>query len=340
MKFTKLERKQLFIFGLIAYGLTYLLGFVMWYGYENLYDLSVFPNAQMMYPAAGVILAVLITEKGKGKIPKRFFVTFLITTGLMVILALGSVLSPYHSWALWVQLVLIAWSVLGMILLLTEKKEKRAAYGLLNRNWKKSVFCVVLFVLLYFLRTAIAYGISEQIAFMEIIALNPNTWITIAVMPLNFFLVFFAFFGEEYGWRYFLQPKLQKRFGPVKGVLFLGVLWGIWHLPINFFYYSPGYGLQSAAGQQITCITLGIFFAYAYMKTQNIWVPVILHFLNNNLVPVITGAYSANILENQVVTWESLLPGFLLNGLVFGGFLFSKQFRKKQPREIPEHKGS
>ena len=51
-------------------------------------------------------------------------------------------------------------------------------------------------------------------------------------------------------------------------------------------------GLQAAVAQQITCITLGIFFAYIYMKTKNIWVPVIAHFLNNNMAAVLSGGGS------------------------------------------------
>ena len=69
------------------------------------------------------------------------------------------------------------------------------------------------------------------------------------------------------------------------------------------------------------------------MKTQKIWVPVILHFLNNNLVPIITGTYSASVIENQAVEWSSLIPGLLINGVVFGGFLFAKVFRKEEEQE-------
>ncbi|MCS4523181.1 CPBP family intramembrane metalloprotease [Clostridium botulinum] len=46
-------------------------------------------------------------------------------------------------------------------------------------------------------------------------------------------------FGEEYGWRYFLQTAFQERLGKRKGIIFLGIIWGIWHLPLNLFYYSP-----------------------------------------------------------------------------------------------------
>jgi len=38
----------------MAYGLTCLMGILMWYGSTKGYDLTVFPTAQMMYPAAGV----------------------------------------------------------------------------------------------------------------------------------------------------------------------------------------------------------------------------------------------------------------------------------------------
>ncbi|MDE5823371.1 MAG: CPBP family intramembrane metalloprotease [Lachnospiraceae bacterium] len=62
----------------------------------------------------------------------------------------------------------------------------------------------------------------------------------LAVIPAKFFLVYEAFLGEEYGWRYYLQPLMQKRFGIRGGVLVLGVVWGIWHLPIAGSYSHLG----------------------------------------------------------------------------------------------------
>ena len=90
--------------------------------------------------------------------------------------------------------------------------------------------------------------------------------------------------------------------------------------------------------QIITCVTLGIFFAWAYMKTNNIWVPVILHFMNNNLAPVITGTYSADVLEGQVISWADIPFALIMNGLIFGFFLLAKPFRESQGQTADESK--
>lgn len=82
--------------------------------------------------------------------------------------------------------------------------------------------------------------------------------------------------------------------------------------------------------QIITCLGLGIFFGWAYLKTENIWVPVILHYLNNNLIVVVANEYTAGVLQNQAVTWEMIPAAILLNGVLFGVFILSKEFRKKE----------
>ena len=38
---------------------------------------------------------------------------------------------------------------------------------------------------------------------------------------------------EEPGWRGFAQPHLQRRHTPVRATLVVGVVWGLWHLPIE-----------------------------------------------------------------------------------------------------------
>lgn len=330
------EKKQLLIYVMIAYGVTFLMGLFIWYGNSKGMDVSVFPAAQMMYPAAGVMFAYLCT--GEENLPKGYYITFLIVTGVMILLSFLSLFVPVEMellekmgltfWSMISQYVLILGSIALWIVLLATKKEKRRAYGLGFFNGKASVFCVLLFLILYVGRTAFSCLIGGQMGEFAELLKSPATWISTALLPVNFFLVFAAFFGEEYGWRYYLQPLMQKKFGNRAGVILLGIVWGLWHLPLDFWYYSDT-GLAMSAAQQITCITLGIFFAYAYMKTGNIWVPVALHFLNNNLIPIFSGNYSADVLENQTIAWGDLPAALLINLVFFGLFIFAKPFRER-----------
>ena len=53
------------------------------------------------------------------------------------------------------------------------------------------------------------------------------------VYIITFVLIFFGGgpLGEEPGWRGFALPRLQTRYGALRGTLLLGVLWTFWHLP-------------------------------------------------------------------------------------------------------------
>jgi membrane protease YdiL (CAAX protease family) len=58
--------------------------------------------------------------------------------------------------------------------------------------------------------------------------------------PAYFFIVFFGVaLPEEIGWRGFALPRMQPRYGPLKGTLLLGVLWSFWHF---LFFLTPYHG--------------------------------------------------------------------------------------------------
>lgn len=55
----------------------------------------------------------------------------------------------------------------------------------------------------------------------------------------GFVINFFANTCEEIGWRGFALPRLQKRYNAVLATLVVGMLWGLWHLPLVFLVSNP-----------------------------------------------------------------------------------------------------
>ena len=334
------EKKQLLIYVIVAYGITYVQGLLMWYGYGKDLDLSAFPKAQMLYPAAGVMMAYLITKKEDKNLPKTFYIFFVALTAVLVVCTAASVLAPknidlmgtmFSQWGLILECIMIGGSVIFWLLLLASGNEKCRVYGLNSGHWNISVLMILLFIGLYLLRFLIASAFRGQLSEFGKIMVNPATWSMFFTVLMNFFISVVAFFGEEYGWRYYLQPLLQKKFGLKGGVILLGCVWAVWHLPIDFFYYTtPDMGLTALASQFVTCISLGLFMAYTYMKIQNIWVPIIIHFLNNNMAVVFSGTYSADVLQNQQIHWGDIPVALVINLLLFGWVIFLKSFKEKK----------
>lgn len=91
------------------------------------------------------------------------------------------------------------------------------------------------------------------------------------------------FFGEEYGWRGFLQDELAP-LGRRQAALIIGLIWGLWHIPIllsGIHTYPPtGLGFLLAG---FFFVLWGIIQSYAVLKTGSIWIAAFLHGVVNGV---------------------------------------------------------
>jgi len=90
-----------------------------------------------------------------------------------------------------------------------------------------------------------------------------------------------AVFGEEFGWRAYLQPKLMP-LGARKALLITGLIWGVWHWPVIFMGYEYGFGYWGApvVGPLLFLfftVALAIFFGWLVLRAGSIWPSVIGH---------------------------------------------------------------
>ena len=371
------DKKRLILYVAIAYCVSFLMMIPMYIGKQKGLDLTQIVNAQMCSPAAAVALGFLLFYKGEKRVPKMFMTVIVVNYVIQIVLGLLSVLAnPFgpedvidlaqvlgssgdsaqitgvqtaiqfsQIYSIIGQYVLIIASVLLWIGYFAARKEGREFAGLSRNNEGKGLFLIFLFVVLYLVRNIGPLMLSGIVSgdlnvyLSEYAALIQNRMFILSVISLfiNYPLTIIAFLGEEYGWRYFLQPIMQKKFGMKLGVVLLGLVWGLWHIPVDTMFYTEDSVPQMIVGQMITCVFIGIFFGYAYLKTNNIWVPVAMHFLNNNLIPIITGTFTADVMQNQHVEWLYLIEVLVLDFIFFGLFIFAKEYRgRKKAKEATD----
>lgn len=113
-----------------------------------------------------------------------------------------------------------------------------------------------------------------------------NPWIVAVMQALQALFISpilnaISTFGEEFGWRAYLQPKLMP-LGGRKAVLLTGLIWGVWHWPIIFMGYNYGsdyFGAPFLGPLAMVWFTLGlsVIFGWLSIKAHSLWPAVIAH---------------------------------------------------------------
>lgn len=108
----------------------------------------------------------------------------------------------------------------------------------------------------------------------------------------NFFLVLLLGgpLGEEFGWRGYALPGLQDRMGWRMASLGLGLVWGVWHLPL-FFIEGTSQAYIPLALFLLSVVAMSVLFAWLVNHTKgSVVVALLLHTAINfwpSIVPVL-----------------------------------------------------
>lgn len=96
--------------------------------------------------------------------------------------------------------------------------------------------------------------------------------------------------GEELWCRGFLGRGLVARYGVWWGVLFTSFFFGLIHV-------DPAQGLMA--------VVMGVVLHYAYLMTRSLWVPILLHFMNNSFAVVASRFEGVEAVEKnpEVIPW-------------------------------------
>lgn len=168
------------------------------------------------------------------------------------------ILAYAFSWALSIPFILSEWGILNgdftvlfaiksfgpfvaAILLTRIMEGKPGVIGLRKRirqwqaGWQWYVF--ILLVIPALILTGIAVQTGKLTGFEGIQPALPATYL------VTYLMVMFGGgpLGEEPGWRGFALPRLQQRYGALRGTLILSAVWSCWHLP-DFLTSAQGGG--------------------------------------------------------------------------------------------------
>jgi membrane protease YdiL (CAAX protease family) len=116
-------------------------------------------------------------------------------------------------------------------------------------------------------------------------ALAETSWTSILIV-FGLTLLFGGPFGEEIGWRGWLLPTLQVRLSPLLASLIIGLVWGLWHLPLHLRGMYDGDMGTGAAGFMVriasSCL-LAVLFTWLYNRARGgLLVVILLHTSVNN----------------------------------------------------------
>ncbi len=143
-----------------------------------------------------------------------------------------------------------------------------------------------------------------------------------ALAAANFVLVFLVGgpLGEEFGWRGYALPAMQRRWGWRVSSLVLGGAWALWHLPL--FYIADTVQSHLPMGLYVlSAIASSVLFAWLYNRTEgSVWPVLILHTAVNAwslAIPVMVLPDGSNLRPFQLVVGILVFTAVLL--LLRGG---------------------
>jgi membrane protease YdiL (CAAX protease family) len=87
--------------------------------------------------------------------------------------------------------------------------------------------------------------------------------------------------GEEFGWRGYLQTHILPG-RPLAAAIVTGLIWGMWHYPINLRGYNyPDHRMLGLVLFPIGTTLLSIIFGWLQSKTGSVWAPSLAHAATN-----------------------------------------------------------
>lgn len=141
---------------------------------------------------------------------------------------------------------------------------KRYLHWRVGWRWYLAAFLLppVLIIGGVYLNAAVT-GVSPD--FSTVIAyeiFGTSAYLPLYILP--FFIIDFIANGEEIGWRGYVLPRLQAKYGALASAMILGVIWGVWHLPKFLTHWNT----ISFAWFMVHTVAASVLYTWLYNGTK------------------------------------------------------------------------
>lgn len=119
--------------------------------------------------------------------------------------------------------------------------------------------------------------------------------------------------SEEFGWRGFLQKRVNNEFSPILGSLVIGITWSLWHLPLFFMLGTSQHDFNMPFLPFLIAITSSSFiYTYVFIKSnESLFSALLLHWVGTYIMQVIASQVTRTLAYNYLEFLPALLIGVL-----------------------------
>lgn len=120
--------------------------------------------------------------------------------------------------------------------------------------------------------------------------------------------------SEEIGWRGYALPRLQTRWNALTSSVIVGVIWGLWHLPLFMMVGTSQHELGIPfIGFLVGMSANSLFYTLLYNNTQHsLWSAILFHWLYTYATQVVYSGVTRSPLYN----WLECLPYVIMAAFV------------------------
>jgi len=176
----------------------------------------------------------------------------------------------------------------------------------------------------HYLAPAVGLDVAKTLFPTEI----PTAPIVLAI-PYFILMLFIGGGQEEFGWRGYAQEPLQRKIGVIPASFVIGVIWGIWHLPL-WFMAGDLHSAYSFLAFVMMTTSISIMYAWLYNSSgKKLIVVIFFHAMNNTAAPLLPFLHG---IEGKP---ESAYWIYVAVNVIFG-IIFAYILKKDQSRHNDE----